>query len=162
MAPCKLSTQKVAVIGGGAAGLAAAKELRHEGHTVVVFERESELGGTWVYSSEIESDPIGSDPNRKVVHSSLYQSLRTNLSREIMGFRDFPFIATGMIVNFFGYQFLCMWHLIRFLLTVSLAWTHVNGNNINLVNIFLNFILKRKDFMLFVKINNDMEMVYLI
>ncbi|KAL8166537.1 hypothetical protein V2J09_008036 [Rumex salicifolius] len=90
-----LSIKKVAVIGGGAAGLAAAKELRQEGHRVVVFERESEIGGTWVYNPQTESDPIGSDPNRKVVHSSLYQSLRTNLSREIMGFRDFPFIATG-------------------------------------------------------------------
>ncbi|KAL8166538.1 hypothetical protein V2J09_008037 [Rumex salicifolius] len=95
MPPLQLTSQNVAVIGGGAAGLVAARELRREGHKVVVFERESQLGGTWLYNPQIESDPIGLDPNRKVVHSSLYQSLRTNLPREVMGFRDFPFVATG-------------------------------------------------------------------
>lgn len=51
------------------------------------------MGGTWVYTPQVESDPLGLDPRRAVVHSSLYQSLRTNLPREIMGFRDFPFVA---------------------------------------------------------------------
>ncbi|XP_004299651.1 PREDICTED: flavin-containing monooxygenase FMO GS-OX-like 3-like [Fragaria vesca subsp. vesca] len=84
-------SRHVAVIGAGASGLVAARELRREGHSIVVFERGDQLGGTWVYTPEVESDPIGLHPNRTIVHSSIYQSLRTNLPREIMGFRDYPF-----------------------------------------------------------------------
>ncbi|XP_004298656.1 PREDICTED: flavin-containing monooxygenase FMO GS-OX-like 3-like [Fragaria vesca subsp. vesca] len=87
------TTRNVAVIGAGAAGLVAARELRREGHKVVVFERGDQVGGTWVYTPEVESDPIGLDPDRATVHSSMYQSLRTNLPREVMGFRDYPFVA---------------------------------------------------------------------
>ncbi|KMT16342.1 hypothetical protein BVRB_3g054890 [Beta vulgaris subsp. vulgaris] len=89
------TSMKVAVIGGGPAGLAAAHELQKEGHEVVVFERGAQLGGCWVYSPEVESDPLGLDPTRKIVHSSLYASLRTNLPREVMGFRDYPFVPSG-------------------------------------------------------------------
>ncbi|WOH12169.1 hypothetical protein DCAR_0831668 [Daucus carota subsp. sativus] len=84
----------VAVIGAGAGGLAAARELRREGHTVVVFERENNIGGTWVYDPRTESDPLGPDPTRNIVHGSLYASLRTNLPREVMGYRDYPFVAS--------------------------------------------------------------------
>ncbi|BAU00465.1 Flavin-containing monooxygenase FMO GS-OX-like 4 [Vigna angularis] len=86
-----LTSRHVAVIGAGATGLVAARELRGEGHRVVVFERGDEVGGTWVYTPEVESDPIGLNPKRSIVHSSLYDSLRTNLPRESMGFRDYPF-----------------------------------------------------------------------
>ncbi|WP_354698188.1 Glutamate synthase [NADPH] small chain [Paraconexibacter sp. AEG42_29] len=37
--------RKVAVIGGGPAGLAAAQQLRRAGHTVVLFERDEAVGG---------------------------------------------------------------------------------------------------------------------
>nr|BDH72886.1 marasmin synthase 2 [Tulbaghia violacea] len=90
-----LISRNVAVIGAGAAGLCAALELRGEGHNVVVYERENQIGGTWAYTPETESDPIGLDPKRKVVHSSVYASLRTNLPRENMGFRIYPFVASG-------------------------------------------------------------------
>ncbi|GMP95878.1 hypothetical protein CsSME_00044757 [Camellia sinensis var. sinensis] len=89
-----ITLQNVAVIGAGAAGLVAARELQREGHKVVVFEREDRIGGTWVYNSTTESDPIGIDPFRTVIQSSLYASLRTNLSRDCMGFRDYPFVAS--------------------------------------------------------------------
>ncbi|KAG0490322.1 hypothetical protein HPP92_007185 [Vanilla planifolia] len=85
--------RRVAVIGAGAAGLVAARELHREGHAVVVFERGGRIGGTWVYTPSTESDPLGRDPKRKIVHSSLYDSLRTNLPRECMGFFDYPFVA---------------------------------------------------------------------
>ncbi|XP_058224162.1 flavin-containing monooxygenase FMO GS-OX-like 4 [Rhododendron vialii] len=85
--------KSVAVIGAGAGGLVAARELRREGHEVVVFERGNKVGGTWVYNPTTESDPLGIDPARPVVHSSLYASLRTNLPREVMGFREYPFVA---------------------------------------------------------------------
>ncbi|KAK9103172.1 hypothetical protein Sjap_020426 [Stephania japonica] len=87
------TSRKVAVIGAGAAGLVAARELRREGHQVVVFERNDKVGGTWVYEPKTESDPLGRDPSRTIVHTSLYDSLRTNLPRESMGFRDYPFVV---------------------------------------------------------------------
>ncbi|KAA8521876.1 hypothetical protein F0562_012810 [Nyssa sinensis] len=90
-----VTPRSVAVIGAGAGGLVAARELRREGHKVVVFEREDKVGGTWVYNPNIDSDPIGIDPSRNVVHSSLYASLRTNLPREVMGCREYPFVATN-------------------------------------------------------------------
>ncbi|XP_023643007.1 flavin-containing monooxygenase FMO GS-OX2 isoform X1 [Capsella rubella] len=94
MAPAQnpIISQHVAVIGAGAAGLVTARELRREGHTVVVFEREKQVGGLWIYSPKPESDPLSLDPTRSVVHSSVYESLRTNLPRECMGFTDFPFV----------------------------------------------------------------------
>ena len=39
----------VAVIGSGPAGLAAAQQLRRKGHTVVVFERSTRVGGLLRY-----------------------------------------------------------------------------------------------------------------
>lgn len=83
---------EVAVIGAGAAGLVAGRELLREGHKVVVFEKGESVGGTWVYSPSVESDQLGLDPCRKIVHSSLYQSLRVNIPRECMGFFDYPFV----------------------------------------------------------------------
>ncbi|CAH1435050.1 unnamed protein product [Lactuca virosa] len=88
-----IASRDVAVIGAGAAGLVAARHLRREGHSVVVFERESQVGGTWIYTNKTEPDPIGVDSNRPVVHSSLYASLRTNLPREAMSLREYPFVA---------------------------------------------------------------------
>jgi len=87
-----IRSHHVAVIGAGAAGLVAARELRREGHSVVVFERQKQVGGTWIYTDHIEPDPLSVDPTRSVVHSSVYGSLRTNLPRECMGYRDFPFV----------------------------------------------------------------------
>lgn len=85
-------TYNVAVIGAGTAGLVTARELRREGHQVAVFEKGKEVGGTWVYNPKVETDPLGLDPNREIVHSSLYRSLRVNLPRQIMGLLDYPFV----------------------------------------------------------------------
>ncbi|MCB0877874.1 MAG: NAD(P)-dependent oxidoreductase [Thermoleophilia bacterium] len=41
--------RKVAVVGGGPAGLACAAELRKQGHAVTIFERQPELGGLAMY-----------------------------------------------------------------------------------------------------------------
>ncbi|XP_043280179.1 flavin-containing monooxygenase FMO GS-OX5-like isoform X2 [Venturia canescens] len=86
---------RVAVIGAGAAGLAA---LRHSTDTtsgqdneaikvteVVCFEKTDKIGGTWVYEKNTGSDAYGLP-----IHSSMYDSLRTNLPKEIMGYPDFP------------------------------------------------------------------------
>ncbi|KAI7734507.1 hypothetical protein M8C21_004363, partial [Ambrosia artemisiifolia] len=88
-----ITTCNVAVIGAGAAGLAAGRHLRREGHSVTIFEKESQVGGIWVYTNTTEPDPLGLDPTRPVIHSSLYSSLRTNLPRETMGFREYPFVV---------------------------------------------------------------------
>ncbi|TVU31760.1 hypothetical protein EJB05_23460, partial [Eragrostis curvula] len=83
---------RLAVVGAGAAGLAAARELRREGHAPVVFERAAAVGGTWLYTPPATAaDPLGA----AATHSSLYASLRTNLPREVMGFLDFPFSAAS-------------------------------------------------------------------
>ncbi|CAI8607500.1 unnamed protein product [Vicia faba] len=82
---------KVAVIGAGVSGLIAAKELQEQGHTVVIFEKNNRVGGTWVYDPKTDSDPLSIEPTREIIHSSLYQSLRTNLPRQVMGFLDYPF-----------------------------------------------------------------------
>ena len=42
--------KKVAVIGAGMAGLVAAKQLKEEGHEVVVFDRTDGWGGVWASS----------------------------------------------------------------------------------------------------------------
>ncbi|KAK8587900.1 hypothetical protein V6N13_086861 [Hibiscus sabdariffa] len=83
---------KVAVIGAGIAGLLTARELQREGHHVTVFEKATKVGGNWIYSPRVETDPLGLDPNREIVHSSLYKSLRTNLPRQAMSFLDYPFL----------------------------------------------------------------------
>ena len=43
------SGKKVAVIGGGPAGLAAADQLNKRGHSVTVFERDANPGGLLMY-----------------------------------------------------------------------------------------------------------------
>ena len=51
-----------AVIGAGAAGLVAVKELRREGHRVTVFEQSDDIGGVWrcldllPYRSSVSAD----------------------------------------------------------------------------------------------------------
>ncbi|DBA97633.1 TPA: Flavin-containing monooxygenase FMO GS-OX5 [Trebouxia sp. C0006] len=87
----------VAVIGAGAAGLVATRELLREGHQVTAFEQNHNVGGIWDYQEECETeDLLGRNPNRRHVHSSMYSSLRTNLPRQIMSFSDFPFIPEVM------------------------------------------------------------------
>jgi len=80
-----------AIVGAGAAGLITARELRKMGHQVTVFEQTNSIGGVWSYTDEVEDDILGTDPDRKKVHGSMYANLRTNLPREVMGVADFPF-----------------------------------------------------------------------
>lgn len=82
-------------MGAGAAGLATARQLVRAGLEPIVFEAEPEIGGTWVYTEDVESDPLGRDPDRKRIHTSMYADLRTNLPRDLMAFREFPFDGRG-------------------------------------------------------------------
>ncbi|CAK9166042.1 unnamed protein product [Ilex paraguariensis] len=97
---------KVAVIGAGVSGLAVARELQREGHRVVVYETQNRLGGTWMYDPRVDTDPLGLDPNREIVHSSIYFSLRTNSPRHLTGFSDYLFTSKqyGDSRNFPGHE----------------------------------------------------------
>jgi glutamate synthase (NADPH/NADH) small chain len=48
-APERLTGKTVAIVGSGPAGLAAAQQLTRAGHTVAVYERDSEIGGLLRY-----------------------------------------------------------------------------------------------------------------
>ena len=85
---------KVAVIGAGAAGLVTAHELLRAGHAVTVFEQSDRVGGLWVYEEEVETDPLGQMPERRI-HGSLYASLTTNLPRDLMAFDGYTFDSAG-------------------------------------------------------------------
>ena len=60
---------RVAVIGAGAAGLVAARELLRAQHDVSVYEQSPNIGGIWVYEEESESDPLGQSEPR--LHASI-------------------------------------------------------------------------------------------
>ena len=47
--PAIRSGKKVAVVGSGPSGLAAADQLNHRGHSVTVFERDDRIGGLLMY-----------------------------------------------------------------------------------------------------------------
>ncbi|KAM3281177.1 flavin-containing monooxygenase FMO GS-OX5 isoform X1 [Capsicum chacoense] len=101
------NSRRVAVIGAGVAGLVTARELQREDHQVVVFEKSNQLGGLWVYNPLVETDPLSLDPNREIIHSSLYKSLRTNLPKELMSFTDYSFVEKAenrKRVNFPGHK----------------------------------------------------------
>ncbi|KAK6918566.1 Short transmembrane mitochondrial protein 1 [Dillenia turbinata] len=111
-----MEAKKVAVIGAGPAGLVATRELLREGHKVVVFEKSDKVGGTWAYDSRVETDLLGLDPERKIVHSSLYKSLRVNRPRHLMRFLDYAFseIEGGDQRTFPGHE-----EVLRFLTTFA-------------------------------------------
>jgi dimethylaniline monooxygenase (N-oxide forming) len=68
---------RVALIGAGACGIAAAKALSDVGLPFQCFEKGDRVGGNWVFKN-------------KNGQSSAYRSLHINTSRERMQFRDFP------------------------------------------------------------------------
>lgn len=48
-----------AVIGAGAAGLAAARSVLQAGLRLTVLEAEDDIGGVWRYTPETDSDLLG-------------------------------------------------------------------------------------------------------
>lgn len=77
---------KIAVIGAGAAGLAAIKHSIDFDCEVIAFEQTNKLGGTWVYNDKVGKNEFGID-----IHSSMYKDLTTNLPIEIMCYPNEPF-----------------------------------------------------------------------
>jgi cation diffusion facilitator CzcD-associated flavoprotein CzcO len=76
----QIPARRVAVIGAGLCGLAAARCLLEAGLEPVVFERTAELGGLWNFN---EQWPGGG--------TVAYRSLRTNTAQLMTAFSDFPF-----------------------------------------------------------------------
>ncbi|CAG9863787.1 unnamed protein product [Phyllotreta striolata] len=76
---------RVGIIGAGAAGLTSARHVIQNGFQCDVFEISDKIGGVWVYT-----DRVGHDEYGYPVYSAMYQNLRTNLPKEVMGFPDFP------------------------------------------------------------------------
>lgn len=75
-APTNTSKKRVAVIGGGVAGIVSAKECLQEDLDVVVFEKSSQLGGVWNSNDSKSKRTTG----RTMSSSSRYNSF----------FGDFP------------------------------------------------------------------------
>lgn len=72
--------RKLAIIGAGPAGLTTARTLLVHGFEVVVYEKGSKVGGTWVWDN---------DNGRNY----LYRNLHINTSKRLTQFEDFPFDA---------------------------------------------------------------------
>src|SRR5690606_41465564 len=68
---------RVAVVGGGVAGIAAVKALLEAGGEVFGVERAAELGGLWRLSAD----------------TAAYEGLRLNTSNPRTEFRDHPMAA---------------------------------------------------------------------
>jgi dimethylaniline monooxygenase (N-oxide forming) len=82
--PPPVGRRRVAVIGVGVSGLAAAKCLLDEGLEPVVYEQASPIGGLWNYD---EALPDGG--------GVMYRSLHTNTSSHTLAFSDFPLPETA-------------------------------------------------------------------
>jgi Flavin-binding monooxygenase-like len=86
-----LVTSKIGIIGAGAAGLVAARALSkrlqqqngNDTFTITVLEKDNDVAGVWNYQST----------NTK--NRPMYRNLRTNLPKEIMAYREFPWPPTN-------------------------------------------------------------------
>ncbi|KAI8644725.1 hypothetical protein BD408DRAFT_412797 [Parasitella parasitica] len=75
----KTRIKKVAVIGAGHSGLVSARHLKEAGFTVRVFDRNSTVGGIWLYSErpqlkpKMPSSPVGRqvDPAAKDISATI-------------------------------------------------------------------------------------------
>jgi NADPH-dependent glutamate synthase beta subunit-like oxidoreductase/Pyruvate/2-oxoacid:ferredoxin oxidoreductase delta subunit len=79
------SGKKVAVIGGGPAGLAAAYQLRRKGHAVTLFDENEDLGGMMRYGIpgyRIPRDKLDSEIKR-IVNMGVDVRTKTRVGREI-------------------------------------------------------------------------------
>lgn len=66
-----MSEINIAVIGAGPSGLCAAKHAIGHGYNVTVYEQTSEIGGTWVYTDQTDTDDYGLP-----IHTSMYKNMR--------------------------------------------------------------------------------------
>src|SRR6188768_3568152 len=72
------ASNQVAIIGGGPAGIVAARWLKAQGFEPVLFEQSDALGGQW---------------NGAGAHSGVWPAMRTNTSRVMTAFSDLEYPA---------------------------------------------------------------------
>jgi len=96
-----LSGKRIAVIGGGPAGLSIAWQLRLKGHDAVVYDRSKSLGGkiaAVIPESRIPKEVLNAELERigKVIsHVNLQQSLKKEDLERLKSDFDFIVLATG-------------------------------------------------------------------
>lgn len=78
--PAPGAPAKVCVVGAGPSGIGAAKALRAAGLEVVVYERNSEVGGNWIFKAA---------PS----HSSVFETTHIISSKTLSQYDDFPMPA---------------------------------------------------------------------
>ena len=70
---------KVCVVGAGPCGLTTIKQLFDEGHEVVCFDKNKDVGGIW-----LRHDKDGAE-------TKAFDNLLLTISMKLMGYSDFPF-----------------------------------------------------------------------
>lgn len=85
-APPALSGKKVAIIGGGPAGMAAAYQLRRMGHASTIFEQHAELGGMMRYGIpgyRVPRDKLGAEIQRILDLGDIEVRCNTKIGQDI-------------------------------------------------------------------------------
>lgn len=85
--PKSRTGKKVAVIGSGPAGLAAAQQLNRAGHTVVLYERSDRLGGLLMYGIpdfKLEKEKIERRVNQMEMEGIIFRT-NTHVGQTITG-----------------------------------------------------------------------------
>jgi len=96
-----ITGKKIAIIGGGPAGISAAWQLKMKGHDVVVFDRNKELGGKiteYIPKSRIPDEVLKKDLERikKVIpHIQLEKNIDRDRFKELLSEYDYVVIAIG-------------------------------------------------------------------
>ncbi len=96
-----LSGKRIAVIGGGPAGISMAWQLRLKGHEAVIFDRSKHLGGkitSMIPESRIPSHVVKKELeriNKVISHIYLQQKLDQSETEHLLNDYDFLVIATG-------------------------------------------------------------------
>ncbi|KPA18563.1 FAD-dependent pyridine nucleotide-disulfide oxidoreductase [Candidatus Magnetomorum sp. HK-1] len=97
----ELSGKRVAVIGGGVAGISVAWQLRNKGHEAVVYDRNERLGGklaTVIPNTRIPEDIIDTEIDRinsVLPHVHLHQDLNQEEAEKLASDYDAVVIASG-------------------------------------------------------------------
>ncbi len=85
-APSELSGKKVAIVGGGPAGMAAAYQLRRMGHASTVFEQHPELGGMMRYGIpgyRVPRDKLGAEMQRIIDMGDITIKCNTTVGKDV-------------------------------------------------------------------------------
>jgi NADPH-dependent glutamate synthase beta subunit-like oxidoreductase/glutamate synthase domain-containing protein 3/Pyruvate/2-oxoacid:ferredoxin oxidoreductase delta subunit len=96
-----LSGKRIAVIGGGPAGISTAWQLRRLGHEAVVFDDAPTLGGkiaSVIPNTRIPADVVEKELNRAadvLPHVHLQQKLNQDDTQQLIGDYDFVIVAAG-------------------------------------------------------------------